>query len=85
MMTQKMFDSILVLDKLLNRAYRQIDLLEAIENEKLITEGKPEILGRIDSMLEQIYRDRTAGNYKSAVRKCLFLKGYIQRELRGRE
>ena len=82
MMREREYDSLLLLDKLLSKAYGQIAQLEEIEKEGPMLEKGSRLTGRVDVLLGQIYADRAAGNYKSAARKCLFLTGYIRRVLR---
>lgn len=79
MVDESVWNSILLLDKCIAETVKEINKLEDVEYEKLINSI---VIHRINILLNQVYRERTAKNYRSAFRKCIFLKKYVEKEMR---
>ena len=78
MTDEKVLNSILILDKCIAEVLDVVNELENTEYENIVCS----VLGkRIEAMLNQIYKDRSVRNYRSAIRKCLFLKKYLEKEM----
>ena len=74
MVDESVMNSIMLLDKCIAETVKIINALEAVEYENLFNSIA---ISRINIVLNQVYRDRVAKNYRSAIRKCIFLKKYI--------
>ncbi len=78
MANEKILNSIMVLDKCISEVLQVMEELEDIKYRRIVcsTKGK-----RIEVIINQIYMDRSAKNYRSAIRKSIFLKKYLEKEM----
>ncbi len=79
MMEESVYNSVLLLDKCISSTIETINELEDIEYKSIVYSYKEK---RINALLNQVYKDRDKKNYKEAIRKCIFLKKYVEREMR---
>lgn len=80
MVEESALNSILLLDKCIAKTAATINELEDVEYRNVINSN---ITNRVNVLLNQIYRDRAEKNYRSAIRKCIFLKKYVEKEMRS--
>lgn len=80
MIDESVLNSIILLDKCILKTVELVNELEDFEYEKIMDSN---VIQRINVVLEQIYEERNAQNYRSAIRKCIFLQKYIQKEMRS--
>lgn len=80
MVGESALNSILLLDKCIAKTIETINELEDVEYKNIINSNAAK---RVNVLLNQIYRDRAEKNYRSAIRKCIFLKKYVEKEMRS--
>ena len=78
MIDESVLNSVMLLDKRILKIVELINDLEDLEYESIINSN---VIQRINLVLNQIYSDRNYKNYRSAIRKCIFLQKYIQKEM----
>ena len=76
----EIMDSMLLYDKMLKNTIDEINTLEGVEYASLV---QSDVEKQISALLNQIYRDREVGNFRSGFRKCVCLNRLVERE-RGR-
>ena len=76
---ETVLNSVMLLDKCILELLKTINKLESIEYESILYSSMNR---RISVLLNQVYTDRAKQNYKSAFRKCIFLRKYIEKEMR---
>lgn len=72
-------NSLLLLDTLLAKSVDEINELEDVKYEVVFD---TKLMKKINVLLNQIYEDRSVSNFKSAIRKTIFLQKMIARERR---
>lgn len=80
MVEESALNSILLLDKCIAKTIHTINKLEDVEYKDIFNSN---ITNRVNILLNQVYRDRAEKNYRSAIRKCILLKKYIEKEMRS--
>ena len=80
MVEESALNSILLLDKYIAKTIGTINELEDAEYKSIINSNTT---NRMNELLNQVYRDRAEKNYRSAIRKCIFLKKYVEKEMRS--
>ena len=80
MVEESVLNSILLLDKCIAKTIDTINELEEVKYKNIINSNA---IHRVNVLLNQVYRDRAEKNYRSAIRKCIFLKKYIEKEMRS--
>lgn len=78
MTNEKVLNSIMLLDKCLFELLNVVNELEDVKYQNIVCSA---VGKRIEVIINQIYKDRTAKNYRSAIRKCIFLKKYLEKEM----
>ena len=78
MIDESVLNSVILLDKCILKIVDLINNLDDLEYESIMNSN---IIQRINLVLNQIYNDRNYKNYRSAIRKCIFLQKYIQKEM----
>lgn len=78
MANESVLDSIMILDKCFSEVLKIVNELEDVKYENIVCSATGM---RIEVMINQIYKDRSIKNYKSAIRKCIFLKKYLEKEM----
>ncbi len=72
-------NSLLLLDILLAKTVDEINQFEDVKYEVVLD---TKFMKKISVLLNQIYQDRSAGNFKAAIRKVIFLHKMAVRERR---
>ena len=80
MVEESALNSILLLDKCIAKTIDTINKLEDVEYKNIINSNTT---NRVNVLLNQVYKDRAEKNYRSAIRKCIFLKKYVEKEMRS--
>ena len=80
MVEESALNSILLLDKCIAKTIDTINELEDVEYKNIINSNTT---NRVNVLLNQVYKDRAEKNYRSAIRKCIFLKKYVEKEMRS--
>lgn len=80
MVEESALNSILLLDKCIAKTIDTINKLENVEYKDIMNLNTT---NRINVLLNQVYKDRAKKNYRSAIRKCIFLKKYVEKEMRS--
>ena len=80
MVKESALNSIFLLDKCIANTIESINELEDVKYENIINSNK---ITRVNVLLNQVYKDRADRNYRSAIRKCIFLKKYVEKEMRS--
>ncbi len=78
MIDESVLNSVILLDKCILEIVNLINNLDDLEYESIMNSN---VIQRINLVLNQIYNDRNYKNYRSAIRKCIFLQKYIQKEM----
>lgn len=78
MVEESVLNSIMLLDKCILKTVKLINELDGLEYEKIMNSN---VINKINIVLKQIYNDRNYKNYRSAIRKCIFLQKYIRKEM----
>ena len=80
MVEETVLTSILLVDKLIICTLETINKLEDVEYKNIVNSN---ITNKVNLLLNQVYKDRAEKNYRSALRKCIFLKKYIEKKMRS--
>jgi len=78
MIDESVLNSEILLNKCILKIVDLINNLDDLEYESIMNSN---VIQRINLVLNQIYSDRNYKNYRSAIRKCIFLQKYIQKEM----
>jgi len=80
MVEEAVLTSILLVDKLIISTIETINKLEDVEYKSIVNSN---VSNKANLLLNQVYKDRAEQNYRSALRKCIFLKKYVEKEMRS--
>lgn len=80
MVEESALNSILLLDICIAKTIDKINELEDVKYKDIINSNTT---NRVNVLLNQVYRDRAEKNYRSAIRKCILLKKYVEKEMRS--
>lgn len=80
MVEETVLTSILLVDKLILCTIETINKLEDVEYKSIVNSN---VINKANQLLNQVYKDRAEKNYRSALRKCIFLKKYIEKKMRS--
>lgn len=79
MVEDTVLTSILLVDKLIISTIETINQLEDVKYENIVNSN---VINKANLLLNQVYDSRAKRNYRSTLRKCIFLKKYVEKEMR---